>query len=134
MKRHKPYRADGMWKDAPSESFEKAQNLRKNSTSVEEILWAKLRNHQLDNVKFRRQHPIGIYIADFYCHAFKLVIELDGDYHLLKEQQEKDQERTAYLVANGLQVLRFTNTEIEIDCQQVIQKIRTIISELKNLK
>ncbi len=65
MEKYKPDNADGMWKGAPQESFSKALELRRRSTPAEIILWEKLKNHQLDELKFRRQHPIGIYIVDF---------------------------------------------------------------------
>ena len=68
-------------------SFEKAKALRMRETKSEKILWDKLKNNQLDGLKFRRQHPISLYIADFYCHKFKLIIELDGKYHEEKEQK-----------------------------------------------
>jgi very-short-patch-repair endonuclease len=81
MKKFKPNYDEGMWKGAPESSFAKAKALRKDETQAEKILWAKLRNNQLKGYKFRRQHPIGLYIVDFYCHQLKLVIEIDGDYH-----------------------------------------------------
>ena len=134
MEKFKPDNPDGMWKGAPKESFSKAQELRRRSTPAEIILWERLKNHQLDELKFRRQHPIGIYIADFYCHALKLVIEVDGDYHLSKEQQKKDQERTKYLILNGLRVIRFRNDEVEKTLDSVILKIKTTVAQIKNNK
>lgn len=65
MKKFKPNYNEGMWKGAPQSSFLKAKFLRKNETESEKILWEKLRNNQLKGFKFRRQHPIGLYIADF---------------------------------------------------------------------
>ena len=75
MKKLKPNHDEGMWKGAPSDSFTKAQFLRRNETKAEKLLWEKLRNNQLEGLKFRRQHPVNIYIADFYCHKLKLIIE-----------------------------------------------------------
>lgn len=63
-----------MWKGAPQSSFLKAQFLRKNETEPEKILWGKHKNNQLNRFKFRRQHPIGFYTVDFYCHRLKLII------------------------------------------------------------
>lgn len=134
MKPLKPNYDDGMWKGAPKESFDKARDLRRNATAAEELLWKRLRNKQLDNYKFRRQHPVSLYIADFYCHQLKLVIELDGDYHLSSHQRKKDIERTANLISNGLHVLRFTNHEVESHIDRVVQVIKDFISDLKKIK
>ena len=130
MKPLKPNYDDGMWKGAPKESFDKARDLRRNATVAERLLWERLRNKQLDNYKFRRQHPVSLYIADFYCHQLKLVIELDGEYHLSDQQQQKDSEKTAALISNGLHVLRFTNYEVESHIDRVVQLIRDFISVL----
>src|SRR3990172_9586899 len=87
----------GMWKGAPTSGFLKAKELRNQMTISERQLWSELEKNKLLGVKFRRQHPIGIYIVDFYAHKFKLIIELDGKYHLNKKQQILDKERTAFL-------------------------------------
>jgi very-short-patch-repair endonuclease len=79
---------------APQKIFENARTLRKNTTDAERRLWEKLRNRKLRNLKFRRQHPIHKYVADFYCAEHKVVVELDGGIHQLKEQKIYDQERT----------------------------------------
>lgn len=92
MKKFKPNYDEGMWKGAPAESFRKAQNLRKNETKAEKILWIRFRNNQFGGYKFRRQHPISLFIADFYCHKLKLIIEIDGEYHNNFEQIIKDEE------------------------------------------
>lgn len=81
-----------------------AVELRKESTSAEKRLWARLRNNQL-GVNFRRQHAIGNYIPDFCSPKAKLIIELDGSQHL--EQEEYDKERTEYLESQGYKVIRF---------------------------
>jgi very-short-patch-repair endonuclease len=120
-----------LWKGAPSSSFEKAKALRMRETKSEKILWDKLKNNQLDGLKFRRQHPISLYIADFYCHKFKLIIELDGKYHEEKEQKIKDQERDEVLKLNGLNILRFKNEEVEKNIDNVLIKIKNHIKELK---
>jgi very-short-patch-repair endonuclease len=87
------------------------QELRGNMPLPEKILWAQIRNQQL-GVKFRRQHGIGRYIADFYCAELKLVIELDGDSHYQDGGQEYDQIRDEFMRALGLTVLRFTNRDV----------------------
>ena len=131
MKKLKPNHDDGMWKGAPSDLFSKAQFLRRNETIAEKLLWEKLRNNQLEGLKFRRQHPVNIYIADFYCHKFKLIIELDGDYHDQEEQKQKDEVRTEVLRLNGLKIIRFKNEEVEQDINQVLTTIKNKIEQLK---
>ena len=131
MKKLKPNHDDGMWKGAPSDSFSKAQLLRRNETKAEKLLWEKLRNNQLGGLKFRRQHPVNIYIADFYCHKFKLIIELDGDYHDQEEQKQKDEVRTEVLRLNDLKIIRFKNEEVEQDINQVLITIKNKIEQLK---
>lgn len=130
MKKFKPNYQEGIWKGAPSSSFLKAQALRKNETEAEKILWERLRNNQLKGYKFRRQHPISLFIADFYCHQLKLIIEIDGEYHHLPEQIEKDLERTQILESNGLQLIRFTNEEVQENLEDVIAKITLKIDEV----
>ncbi|MFN3772680.1 endonuclease domain-containing protein [Cloacibacterium normanense] len=131
MKKLKPNYDDGMWKGAPSDSFSKAQLLRRNETIAEKLLWEKLRNNQLEGLKFRRQHPVNIYIADFYCHKFKLIIEIDGDYHDQEEQKQKDEVRTEVLRLNDLKIIRFKNEEVEQDINQVLTTIKNKIEQLK---
>ena len=131
MKKLKPNHDEGMWKGAPSDSFTKAQFLRRNETKAEKLLWEKLRNNQLEGLKFRRQHPVNIYIADFYCHKFKLIIELDGDYHNQEEQKHKDEVRTEVLRLNDLKIIRFKNEEVEQDINQVLTTIKNKIEQLK---
>jgi len=91
---------------------ERARELRKKQTSAEELLWVLIRNRQLHGFKFRRQHQFGDYVADFYCHEAKLVIECDGRVHQANEQWHHDQNRDAYMIAHGLRVLRLTNEQI----------------------
>ena len=87
-----------------------AQELRKNQTKEESLLWNQfLRQYPL---RFRRQYIIGNYIVDFYCHQAKLVVELDGSQHYDPEEQKKDAERTRYLERQGLKVLRFSNLDV----------------------
>ncbi len=101
---------------------ERRIDLRYNQTPQEVLLWTRLRREQL-GFKFRRQHSIGGYIADFYCPEKKLVIEIDGKEHSKKENKEYDKIRTDYFRGLDINVLRFTNTEININIDGVIQKI-----------
>jgi len=113
--------------DAEPFLFRKARELRKNSTEAEQKLWGRLRNKEFLNLKFRQQHPLGNYIADFYCHSLKLVVEIDGGYHFTGIQQEKDKYRETELIKNGIQVLRFTNEEVLADVERVLGKIGELV-------
>ncbi len=93
-------------------------------TEVEGILWERLRDSQLDGLRFRRQHPLGHYIADFYCHELRLVIELDGGVHHEKIQLQRDTERDALMKRNGLSVLRFDNERILKNLEGVLEAIK----------
>jgi very-short-patch-repair endonuclease len=90
-------------------------------TPAELVLWGKLRNRQLKGLKFRRQHPIGRLIVDFYCPAYRLVVEVDGGIH--EKQLAEDQERDQWLTEPGYQVIRVTNKEVERDLETVLQRI-----------
>jgi len=112
-----------MFYNAKPHIFEKAKALRKNMTNSELTLWEKLKGKQMLGLRFRAQHPIDIFIADFYCHPIKLVIEVDGGIHKTTEQKEFDIGRTAELNYWGIEVIRFTNEEIENKVNQVINGI-----------
>ena len=87
-----------------------------------------LQHSNLGGYKFRRQHSVGAYILDFYCPAEKLSIELDGDSHFTDDAIEYDRERTAYLNALNIRVLRFLNTDVydnlDVVCERIIEEIR----------
>ena len=100
--------------------FEKAKILRNNMTKAEKLLWERLSRKQLRGFKFRRQHPVADFICDFYCHAAKLVIELDGEIHNNKEQKDYDEARTEELEEFGIKVIRFDNEEILKDIDKVL--------------
>jgi very-short-patch-repair endonuclease len=100
------------------------QNLRNDPTPAEKRLWDKLRNSQLAGKKFRQQHSIGNYILDFYCPQHQLAIELDGDSHFTESGIEYDAKRTFFLNKIGIQVLRFTNTEVLENLENVLERIR----------
>jgi leucyl-tRNA synthetase len=104
-------------------NIDNAREMRKEQTEAENILWQNLRNKNVDNLKFRRQHLIDQFIVDFVCIEKKLVIEVDGGYHNQPEQKEYDGIRTKCLNENGFQVIRFTNEEVLFDLDNVIKKI-----------
>ena len=102
---------------------EYARELRHRTTEAEQKLWSLLRNRQLKGKKFRRQHAIAKYVADFYCNESKLVIELDGNFHTEAEIKEYDKSRTNLLNELGITVLRFWNEEVIKDPGKVLEKI-----------
>ena len=106
---------------------EYAKQLRKNMTEAETILWEELK--QLDGYHFRRQHPINDYIADFICLSAHLIIEVDGKYHDIPQQQIEDDMRTDALSKMGYTVVRFTNEEIITDVDRVVDEIYDILDE-----
>ena len=122
-----------MFYGANQSLFETAKGLRKNMTLAELILWKKLKDRKLFKVKFRRQHPIDIFIADFYCHEYKLVIEIDGEIHLENEKKEYDLGRTTEMEKFGIRIIRFTNDQILFNMDNVINEIYKAITELAPL-
>lgn len=112
---------------ANAEIFENAKALRYNMTAAEIALWASL-SLKFPNTKFRRQHPLGQYIADFYCHKHKLAIEVDGSIHNLPNVIQNDSEKQNFLEEQGLKVLRFTNSQVFNNLEQVLESINKHIS------
>ena len=106
-----------------------ARALRKNSTDAERILWSELRDHRLNGASFRRQVPIKDFIADFACHAAKLVIELDGGQHFSDQAEQKDAARSAVIEAQGYKVLRFSNHDVMTNRAGVLETIASAIAE-----
>ncbi len=104
-----------------SESSKPARRLRKSQTEAEGLLWSLLRSKQLCGLKFRRQHPIGPFFADFACQSHHAVIELDGEYH--DHIQENDLRREGILQRQGWKVIRFTNDDVLKDAETVVRSI-----------
>ncbi len=113
---------------ANSSTKSKARELRKRMTEPERILWSHIRRRKQHGMYFRRQHPYGIYILDFYCFEADLVIEIDGMIHL--SRRDYDIERTKYLRSSGLKVIRFNNKDIETRIEWVLEKINTYLIQL----
>lgn len=107
---------------------ENQRRLRREPTEAEKIIWERLRNNEL-GTKFRRQHIINNYIADFVSLEKKLIIEVDGEYHDTPEQKDKDKERTLHLESLGYHLLRFTNNEVIVQPDSVIDKIKACIAQ-----
>ena len=113
--------------------FELAKDLRRNMTDAEMILWGYLKAG-IKGYKFRRQHPIGIYIADFYCHKPKLIIEVDGKIHDQPEILKYDEQREQTLKELGYGIIRFKNEEVFADVQSILNKINsTVEADLQKL-
>ena len=100
-----------------------SRQLRGSMTDAERRLWAKIRMKQLKGYQFYRQKPIGDYIIDFFCPRAKLVIEVDGSYHLVGETIEYDRIRDEYLSSLGLRVLRFSNSDLVTHIEGVVKRI-----------
>ncbi len=112
-----------MFYDASPGIFEKARKLRENMTTEEKLLWDELKENKLDGMRFKPQHPIDVYVADFYCHKLKLVIEVDGENHGKAEQKDYDIGRTEELNKLGIEVIRFSNEEVNLSMNRVVEEI-----------
>ena len=112
------------------EIFQIAERLRRDMTVTEKIIWDRVCKSQL-GVRIRRQHPVWKFIADFYCHEVKLVIEIDGGIHLRSENKEYDISRDIILKEFQIEILRFTNDEVINEPDLVIGKIKRTIETLK---
>jgi very-short-patch-repair endonuclease len=110
-----------MYFGAKPETFKAARILRNNMTLHEKLLWERLKLKQIYGKRFRRQHPIDFFIADFYCHEARLVVELDGGIHT--KQKEYDDGRSAEMERYFIKIIRFTNSEIENNIEDVVKKI-----------
>ena len=115
---------------ATMEIFQIAERLRRDMTATEKIIWDKVCKNQL-GVRIRRQHPVWKFIADFYCHEVKLVIEIDGGVHFRSENKEYDISRDIILKEFQIEIIRFTSDEVINEPGNVIEKIKRTIETLK---
>jgi very-short-patch-repair endonuclease len=106
---------------------EAARRLRFNRTDAEDRLWRRLRHWPMQGTHFRRQVPIGPYIADFACMAAHVVIELDGSQHGLDENRTRDETRTRWLEAAGYRIIRFWNNDLVNNMDGVLEKIYSAV-------
>ncbi|MGC4042739.1 MAG: endonuclease domain-containing protein [Armatimonas sp.] len=120
----KPYRR--LWRGVSPELRNITQEHRQNLTEAEQTLWKALQSGQLNGIRFRCQHAWETFIFDFYCPKRRLIIEVDGGYHSEPDQKEKDQYRDTYLVAHGVQILRFTNEQIFHELPSVLEQIKAV--------
>ena len=107
---------------------ERAREMRHNPTEAESALWGILRNKQL-GYKFHRQYVVETYIVDFVCLDKLLIVELDGKYHSLSEQKERDKARENRLSQLGFRILRITNEELFVTTETTIEKIKAELSK-----
>jgi very-short-patch-repair endonuclease len=114
-------------KEKKSRKF--AKQLRKNLTNAEVILWSELKSGQMDDFKFRRQHPVGPFIADFANMKTKLIIEIDGNTHSEDHEIKYDEKRTKFLEREGWIVIRFWNTDIYENLDGVLDTIYRHLTE-----
>lgn len=105
-------------------SYERARRLRRTLTPPEARLWRCLKGDKLGGLGFRKQHPIGPYILDFYCAAAKLAVEVDGAIHGTEEQIAHDRRRTAWLGDKGLRVIRIRALDVRDDLDGVLGFVR----------
>lgn len=115
-----------VWGQQAPEKQARARQFRQEMTPAERLLWQSLRGKRLAGLHFRRQQVIDGFIADFYCHAAKLVIEVDCTVH--ERQTEYDAERSRILAARGLHLLRFSNTQVERHLEAVLAQIQAQLS------
>ncbi len=106
---------------ASKHMIDRARQLRRNETPPEDLLWLALRNGQIGGMKFRRQHPIGPYVVDFFCHSAKLVVEVDGMSH--DDKMAQDAAKSKHLESQGLGLLRVTNEDVMRDLDAVTREI-----------
>jgi|SRR5208282_4428850 len=116
----------------PSELLarDRSRRLRQESTDAARKLWARLRNRQL-GFRFRREHPIGPYFADFCCIEAQLIVEVDGQHHDEPPQRRYDEERTRFLEQAGFRVLRFWDGEVLKETDSVIRRVTSALAEQK---
>jgi ATP-dependent helicase HrpA/adenine-specific DNA-methyltransferase len=110
-------------------TVQRARSLRRRQTVTELLLWRELRNRGFNNLKFRRQVPIGPFIVDFYCAAKMLIIELDGRVHSKNWIQRRDQRRQKYLESHGYIVRRFTNDQVNDRMMEVLREIEALAAD-----
>jgi len=104
---------------------DRVRELRRNATEAEDVLWKVVRNRGLEGAKFRRQHPVGGFVLDFYCEEARLGIELDGGSHRGAPASQRDQERSRILAEqHGIQVIRLWNSDVVSNTANVVSLLR----------
>jgi very-short-patch-repair endonuclease len=119
------------WRTDSARVRSHAREMRLDLTPQERVLWAAIRNRRVRGIKFRRQVPIGSFIVDFYAPEVGLIVEVDGDVHEATEQQARDARREQALRGEGHHIIRFTNMEIGLSVEAVVEQIAQVIDELR---
>ena len=122
-----------MFYGAKRNIFLRAIDLRNEMTKAEKVLWGELKKKAIFKARWKRQHPIDIFVVDFYCHKYKLVIEVDGEIHQDEEIREHDEGREHDIKKLGISILRFTNKEVLEDIESVKNRILQEINHLSHL-
>ena len=123
-----------MFYGANKSIFLRAIELRNNMTEAEKILWQELKKKEIFKARWKRQHPIDIFVVDFYCHKYKLAIEVDGEIHLDEEIREHDDGRAHDIEKLGIKILRFKNKEVFENIESVKNRILHEINSLSPLQ
>jgi very-short-patch-repair endonuclease len=131
LSQHRVRRSTSRFSRTP-QATARSRVLRRNMTEAEKKLWSLLRLSQLGGYRFRRQHPIGRYIADFYCPTLKVVVELDGGQHADERQKLQDRTRSSWLQSKQIQVLRFWNSDVLSNPDGVLRSIAICLSARTN--
>ena len=114
---------------APDQTHKRAKALRSTMSLPETLLWVRLRRRDTDRPTFRRQHPVGPYVLDFYCALARLCIEVDGASHSMGDRPERDERRDAWLLANGIEVVRIAASSVLEDPESVTDWVRDMARE-----
>ena len=122
---YEDYRARDAW----ARRIDRVRSLRHESTDAERVLWSRLRSRHIGGFKFRRQHEFGGCVLDLYCAEARLAVEVDGGQHVSSEGAARDAERTQVLAANGIRVLRFTNTQVLGQLDAVLEAVLRELTE-----
>ena len=109
--------------DARRRTRDRARGFRRALTPPEARLWVALRGKQLAALKFRRQHPIGPFVLDFYCDSARLAVEVDGEGHHLGDEPERDRRRDAWVARQGVRTLRIAAIDVRDNLDEVVQRI-----------
>ncbi|MEQ1718488.1 MAG: endonuclease domain-containing protein [Hyphomicrobium sp.] len=107
-----------------------ARDLRKHETDAEHILWSRLRNRQIDGWKFKRQVPFGRFVLDFYCADARLAVEIDGGTHSTSAEIASDVDRTEFLEANGVRIVRCWNSEVRENIDGILEMIYLALGQV----
>jgi very-short-patch-repair endonuclease len=115
--------------DGPRRTKDFAKKLRREMSPPEVILWQNLRGGRLEGLRFRRQHPMGVYVLDFYCHAAKLAVEVDGAHHTMGDNPSRDLERDAWFAVRGIETLRIPAIDVLTDPSGPLALILATVGE-----